>query len=100
MINLAELVNHLTVRTLPWKMPALQMRVRLFHICSFFIRVLLPARSGAVLGAIGKFFSGGLLPPFLASPGLLRAPRETVPPGVPQGWVCGGVCEGVLKKQP
>lgn len=31
--------------------------------------------------AFGKLFSSGFLPLFLASPGLLCAPRETVPPG-------------------
>lgn len=92
MINLAELVNHSIVRTLPWKMPALRMRGRLFHICSFFIGLLLPTRSGAVLRAIGKFLSSGFLPLSLARPGLLCAPREAVLPGGCQGWVLWGMC--------
>lgn len=40
----------------------------------FLHRAFITARSGAVLRAIGKFFSSGFLPLFLASPSLPCAP--------------------------
>lgn len=95
MINLAELVTHLRVRTLPWKMPALQTWGHLFHLL-FLHRTFITHEVKSSAEGLGKF-SGGFHPLFPASPGLLRAPWKTVPHGGLSGlgFVGGGVSVSV-----
>jgi hypothetical protein len=87
MINPAELVNDSLARSLPWKMPALQMRVFVLYL--FFLRwtfIIQPARSEAGSANCCRELLV-LIPPIFSpvSAALLPAPRELPYAGDPPG---------------